>query len=273
MMRSALRTVARRCAMTSVVRPRASRSSACATWRSLSASSELVASSSSRIGRSASSARAIEMRWRWPPESLTPRSPRSVSKPCGRRSMNSSACAAAHASRTMASVASGRPKRTFSVTLAAKITGSCGTSAIARRTSCGSQCRMSAPSSSTRPRRGIVEAQDQREHRGLPRARGPDQRDALAGVYRERDRAERDRLRPRRIGERDVVEADRAGDARRQPDRRAARSRARAACRAVPSAARSRPRRAGSRPRLPTPCRRRSRRSRRRTRTPRAARR
>ena len=36
--------------MTSVVRPRARRSSACATWRSLSASSELVASSSSRIG-------------------------------------------------------------------------------------------------------------------------------------------------------------------------------------------------------------------------------
>ena len=46
-MRSALSTVARRCAMTSVVRPRRRRSSASCTSRSLSASSELVASSSS----------------------------------------------------------------------------------------------------------------------------------------------------------------------------------------------------------------------------------
>ena len=57
--------------------------------RSLSASSELVASSSSSTARSASSARAIERRWRWPPESLTPRSPRNEFMPSGRRSMNS----------------------------------------------------------------------------------------------------------------------------------------------------------------------------------------
>ena len=43
----------------------------------------LVASSSSRIGASRSSARAMAMRWRWPPERRAPPSPRKVSSPCG----------------------------------------------------------------------------------------------------------------------------------------------------------------------------------------------
>ena len=42
---------------------------------STSLSSALVASSSSRMGASFSITRAIAMRWRWPPESFTPRSP------------------------------------------------------------------------------------------------------------------------------------------------------------------------------------------------------
>ena len=42
---------------------------------STSESSALVASSSSRIGASLSMTRAMAMRWRWPPESFTPRSP------------------------------------------------------------------------------------------------------------------------------------------------------------------------------------------------------
>ena len=37
------------------------------------------ASSSSSKGASASSARAIATRWRWPPDSVTPRSPTGVS--------------------------------------------------------------------------------------------------------------------------------------------------------------------------------------------------
>ena len=78
-MRSAFCTVARRCAMTIVVRRAISFSSACCTSSSLAASSELVASSSSRIGGSLRIARAIAMRWRWPPESRMPRSPRNVS--------------------------------------------------------------------------------------------------------------------------------------------------------------------------------------------------
>ncbi len=67
MIRSAARTVARRWAMTIVVRSSISRSSASWTSRSLSASSAEVASSSSSSGASRSSARAIAIRWRWPP--------------------------------------------------------------------------------------------------------------------------------------------------------------------------------------------------------------
>jgi len=52
-MRSACCTVARRCAMASVVRPLSSAREPAAPLRSLAASSELVASSSSNIGRSA----------------------------------------------------------------------------------------------------------------------------------------------------------------------------------------------------------------------------
>ena len=77
-MRSARCTVARRCAMTSVVRSCIAASSAACTMRSLSASSALVASSSSSSGGFFSIARAIAMRWRWPPDRRTPRSPRKV---------------------------------------------------------------------------------------------------------------------------------------------------------------------------------------------------
>src|SRR5882762_7537613 len=108
-MRSACCTVARRCAMASVVRPLSSAASACCTMRSLAASSELVASSSSNIGRSVSRARAMDSRCRWPPDSVTPRSPSAVSIPWGRRSMNSSAKALAHAAMASSRLASGRP--------------------------------------------------------------------------------------------------------------------------------------------------------------------
>ena len=62
-----------------VVRLRISFSSACCTSNSFSASSELVASSSSRIGGSFKIARAIAMRCRWPPDKRMPRSPKNVS--------------------------------------------------------------------------------------------------------------------------------------------------------------------------------------------------
>ncbi len=87
-------TVLSRCATTSAVRPSMSRHRASWTRISLSESSALVASSSSRIGASRRIARASATRWRWPPDSLTPRSPTSVSKPSGRASANSVTCAA-----------------------------------------------------------------------------------------------------------------------------------------------------------------------------------
>ena len=75
----ASRTVVRRCAITSVVRPRIRLASACCTSRSDSASSAEVASSRIRIGGSFRIARAIAMRCFWPPESRLPRSPITVS--------------------------------------------------------------------------------------------------------------------------------------------------------------------------------------------------
>jgi len=64
--------------MTSVVRLRMADSSAACTMRSLSASKALVASSSSSSGGFFSMARAIAMRWRWPPDRRKPRSPKKV---------------------------------------------------------------------------------------------------------------------------------------------------------------------------------------------------
>ena len=71
-MRSAVRTVDRRWAMTRVVRSaHQAVEGACVRPRcSLSASRLEVASSRIRMGASLSSARAMAMRWRWPPERL-----------------------------------------------------------------------------------------------------------------------------------------------------------------------------------------------------------
>mmetsp|Transcript_2387 Transcript_2387/g.6022 ORF Transcript_2387/g.6022 Transcript_2387/m.6022 type:complete len:114 (-) Transcript_2387:1869-2210(-) len=71
-------TVDRRCAMTSTVRPATSRASAPCTAASDTLSSAEVASSRMMTGLSLSSARAMAMRWRWPPDSRAPRSPTMV---------------------------------------------------------------------------------------------------------------------------------------------------------------------------------------------------
>mmetsp|Transcript_4327 Transcript_4327/g.10410 ORF Transcript_4327/g.10410 Transcript_4327/m.10410 type:complete len:99 (+) Transcript_4327:521-817(+) len=68
-----------RCAITTDVRPTMSRSRASCTSFSFSESSADVASSSSRILGSLSSARAMAMRCFCPPESITPRSPHCAS--------------------------------------------------------------------------------------------------------------------------------------------------------------------------------------------------
>mmetsp|Transcript_134539 Transcript_134539/g.335695 ORF Transcript_134539/g.335695 Transcript_134539/m.335695 type:complete len:99 (-) Transcript_134539:3620-3916(-) len=64
------------------VRPRRAFSSACCTTRSLSVSRALVASSRSSSAGSRTRARQIATRCFCPPESLLPRGPTSISKPC-----------------------------------------------------------------------------------------------------------------------------------------------------------------------------------------------
>jgi hypothetical protein len=61
------------------VRPFISRSRPSITRRSDSVSSAAVGSSRIRIGLSRITARAMPMRWRWPPDSVSPRSPTTVS--------------------------------------------------------------------------------------------------------------------------------------------------------------------------------------------------
>ena len=75
---SAASTVRIRWAMTSTVFPESSRDSAPCTFVSFSTSREAVASSKSTIGAFFKRARAIEIRWRSPPESFAPFSPMGV---------------------------------------------------------------------------------------------------------------------------------------------------------------------------------------------------
>ena len=95
--------------MVTEVRPRARRSRASVISASVFASTALVGSSSTRMGAFLRKARAMDMRWRSPPESVTPRSPTCVRYPSGRRRMKSWASAAFAASTISLSVAPGRP--------------------------------------------------------------------------------------------------------------------------------------------------------------------
>jgi hypothetical protein len=78
-MRSASPIVDRRCAMMRVVRRRMSRRSVSSSVASVAASSALVGSPRMRMGASLRNARAMDSHCRWPPESVTPRSPMAVS--------------------------------------------------------------------------------------------------------------------------------------------------------------------------------------------------
>jgi len=150
-MRVALRIVESRCAMTNVVRPAMAASSARFTFASVAASSAEVASSRMRMGGALSSARAMDRRWRSPPDSDRPRSATTVSSPLGWRMMTSVAWARASAAATSRSVASGRPTRTFSRIVRAKSIGSWNTMPMFRRSDSSVIARTSTPSMSTRP--------------------------------------------------------------------------------------------------------------------------
>mmetsp|Transcript_137812 Transcript_137812/g.326506 ORF Transcript_137812/g.326506 Transcript_137812/m.326506 type:complete len:98 (+) Transcript_137812:350-643(+) len=84
-------------------------SKASCTRRSLTASSELVASSSKSTAGSRSNARAMAMRCFWPPLSCAPRCPAWVLKPWGMVARKSVAFAALAAASTSSMVASSWP--------------------------------------------------------------------------------------------------------------------------------------------------------------------
>ena len=138
----------------STVRPFISRSSASITSFSDSVSSAAVGSSRMRIGALRMIARAIPIRWRWPPESVSPRSPTIVLYPSGIFAMNSSAFASFAASTISASVAVGRPYAMLSRTVPRKSTVSCRTKPIWPRSPWTVKSRRSTPSIRTRPPEG-----------------------------------------------------------------------------------------------------------------------
>ena len=98
---------------------------------------------------SVASARASAVRCFCPPESVMPRSPTVVSKPCGnsRTSFSSWATAAAHSARGSLPSASA----TFSRTVAENRKLSCGTKPIAPRSVASGSRRTSWPSTKTVP--------------------------------------------------------------------------------------------------------------------------
>ena len=162
--------------------------------------------------------------------------------------MNSAACAASAACSISASLASGRPKRMFSRTLAANTTASCGTSAMRARNSAGSASVSLHAVEGHAARQRIVEAQDQMEDRAFAGAGRPDQRELLAGLDRERQAVEHRRFRPRRIGKAHVAERHLAARRLRQRHRLRRRLDLRLDRREFRTAARPRPRPARSRP-------------------------
>ena len=137
----------------------------------------------------------MAMRWRWPPESVTPRSPIGVSNFCGRRPMNSEASASSAARATSASLASGRPKRMLSRDRGGEHDRCPAAPARSAGAARAGRARCSGtPSNVIVPASGIVEAQDQVEDRALAGARGPDDRDLLAAPHAQRDAVEHQRL-------------------------------------------------------------------------------
>ncbi len=106
--------------MTNVVRSRQSARSPSRMSDSLSLSSEEVASSRIKTLGSAKSARAMASLWRCPPDSLTPRSPTTVSSPSSNSPMKSSQRAMRLTARISSRVAEGRPKLMFSAIVPSK---------------------------------------------------------------------------------------------------------------------------------------------------------
>ena len=202
------------------IAPSAARARPC-TSVSLSASSEEVASSSSSSGASRRIARAIAMRWRWPPESVTPRSPdrgvellRQAVDELGAR-----ARARRRARPRRRSPPAGR-NGCCRRSRQRRSTASCGTSAMRWRSASGSTSVSGTPSNVTTPVTRIVEPQDEVEDRALAGARRADDRDLLAAPDAKRHAVEHERCpaasdrrseHPRRRPRRATAAAARSG--------------------------------------------------------------
>jgi len=96
-------------------------------------------------------ARAMAIRWRWPPDRDTPRSSTQVSYPRGISPMNSWAPAMRAAAMTRSMSASGMAMAMFSRTVPLKRKASWGTMPMRVRRNSGSMCRRSMPSTAMTP--------------------------------------------------------------------------------------------------------------------------
>ncbi len=205
--------------MTIVVRRSISFSSACCTSSSLAASSELVASSSRRIGGSFRIARAIAMRWRWPPDKRIPRSPRNVSYPCGSVAQELVGFGGA---RRRLDLGIGRVGPAVADVLArrgAEQHGVLRHEADRAAHALGIRARDVDAVDEHAAFGRIVEAQQQLERRALAGTGRADERDRLAGLDREREIVERQAFGARRIAETHVLELDAAAHGVRQRKR------------------------------------------------------
>ena len=231
-MRSAFRIVARRWAMTSVVRPCASSASDCWIARSVSVSSAEVASSRIRIGGFFRNMRAMARRCFCPPESLTPRSPMIVSSPSGRSAI---IVVQPRAPRRLHDLGLGRVEPAVGDVLADRAGEEedvlLHDADLARAARPASSSRMSMPSIVIAPGVDLVEARQQRAERRLAGAGRADEGDRLARPRSSRLMS-RSTGRSGRVAEGDVLEADVAAQRRRRRSR-PARRRCPARCRAA----------------------------------------
>jgi len=109
------------------------------------------------------SARASAVRWRCPPESITPRSPTTVASPWGNSARSLESCARSTACATRFESTSGKPKAMFSARVIENRKESCGTIAMCERNIRSFSRLTSIPSmnrqpSSTSSKRGISAA-------------------------------------------------------------------------------------------------------------------
>ena len=151
---------------TIALRPASASGRAVSRADSVSASTPSVGSSSSRRGRSVTSARASATRRCWPVDRPAPRSPIGASRARSTRATSA-------ARRRARSSASGAPRRMLSATLPATSTGRWGTHAIRARHASSSRSSSPTPPTEIRPRSGRRSPMTRSSSVDLPAPLGP----------------------------------------------------------------------------------------------------